>query len=77
VSTQREEVLHDIPPDVRGRLAARLLKGWVSDDDLAALERLIRTTDAAGKDAVRKAAAGVSLSSVGQRARLKMLLGLP
>lgn len=77
VSTQREEVLHDIPPDVRGRLAARLLKGWVSDDDLTALERLIRTTDAAGKDAVRTAAAGVSLSDVGQRARLKMLLGLP
>lgn len=76
VSTQRDEVLHDIPPDVRGRLGARLLRGWVSDADLDALERLIRTADAAGKAAVRRAAAGVSLSDHGQRARLRILLGL-
>jgi hypothetical protein len=75
VFTQRDVVVTDLTPAVRGRLAGRLLEGWVSDEDLNALERLFRLGDAAGKDAVRKAAAGGTIGNLGQRARLKLLLG--
>lgn len=75
VVTQRDVVLSDLTPAVRGRLAGRLLEGWVSDADLDAIERLFRLADAAGKDAIRKAAAGVTIGNFGQRARLKLLLG--
>jgi hypothetical protein len=75
VATQREQVLREIPAAVRGRLGARLLKGWVSDDDLDAFERLFLLADSAGKAAMRGAAAGVTLSSIGQRTRLRLLLG--
>ncbi len=74
VATQREVVLREIPPAVRGRLGARLLSGWVSDADLDAFASLYRLGDAAGKAAMRSAAAGVTLSSFGQRIRLKLLL---
>lgn len=77
VSTQRDEVLRELPPVERGRLAGRLLGGWVSDADLNALERLYRLTDTPGKGAIRKAAAGVSLSDFAQRIRLKLLLESP
>jgi hypothetical protein len=75
VATQREQVLREIPAGVRGRLGGRLLTGWVSDDDLDAFERLFRLADEAGKTAMRGAAAGVTLSSIGQRTRLRLLLG--
>jgi hypothetical protein len=74
VATQREQVLREIPAGVRRRLGARLLTGWVSDDDLDAFERLYRLADDAGKAAMRGAAAGVTLSSIGQRTRLRLLL---
>ena len=77
VFTQRDAVLIDLTPSVRGRLAGRLLEGWVSDADLNALERLFRLADAAGKDAIRTAAAGVTIGNFAQRARLKLLLGSP
>ena len=75
VSTQRDEVVRAIAPDVRGRLAGRLLQGWVSDEDLDALERLFTLSDAAGQDAIRKASAGLTLSSFSQRIRLKLIVG--
>lgn len=75
VFTQREGVLKDLAPAVRGRMAGRLLEGWVSDADLDAVERLFRLTDVAGKDAIRRAAAGVTLSDFAQRLRLRVLLG--
>ena len=76
VDTQREEVLRDIPAAVRGRLGGRLLQGWVSDEDLGAFERLYRLADAAGKTALRGAAAGVTLSG-GQKIRLKLIVESP
>ncbi len=77
VFTQRDEVLTDLTPAVRGRLAGRLLQGWVSDADLDALERLFRLSDATGRDAVRTAAGGVTIGNFAQRTRLKVLLGSP
>lgn len=76
VATQRESVIRDIDPAVRGRLGARLLSGWVSDADLDAFERLYRLGDAAGKAAMARAAAGVTLSG-GQKIRLKLIVGSP
>lgn len=76
VATQREHVLRDIPAALRGRLAGRLLQGWVSDDDLDTLERLHRTADAPGRTAIASAASGVTLSG-GQKIRLGLILRSP
>lgn len=76
VATQRDSVIRDIDAAVRARLGARLLSGWVSDADLDAFERLYRLGDAAGKAAMARAAAGVTLSG-GQKIRLKLIVGSP
>jgi hypothetical protein len=75
VDVQRDEVLRGLPADVRGSLGKRLLQGWVSDEDLVAFERLFTLADADGKAKLRTAAAGVNLSSFGQRMRLRVLVG--
>jgi hypothetical protein len=76
VATQRDPVLRDIEATVRGRLGARLLSGWVSDADLDAFERLYRLADPAGRSAMARSAAAVTLSG-GQKIRLKLIVGSP
>jgi hypothetical protein len=72
VDVQRESVLIAIPPAQRVRLCARLLQGWVADEDIDALARLYRLADATTRTAIRAAAPPEALSG-GQRTRLRAI----
>lgn len=77
VSTQRDEVIRDILAAEKVRLGTRLLRGWVSDEDIDAFEHIYRLGDAATRTGLRAAAHAVTLSSVGQRTRLRVLFSGP
>ena len=72
---QRDEVLAALPPDEVVRLCRRLLEGWVSDADLTAFERLFRLGPAPARDTLRATVRPGELSDLGQRGRLRLLLG--
>ncbi|HEY4453296.1 MAG TPA: DUF4157 domain-containing protein [Pseudonocardiaceae bacterium] len=77
LDVQRDEVIRDIPAAQRARLGTRLLQGWVSDADLDAFAKLYRLADARGQAALRAAANSAieSLTSIGQRSRLRTIVG--
>lgn len=77
VSVQRDEVIRDIPSAEKVRLGARLLRGWVSDEDLDAFERIYRLGDAVAQAGLRAAADAVTLSDLGQRMRLRIMVAGP
>ncbi len=72
VDVQRDVVLAAIPQAERVRLCARLMKGWVSDDDIDAFERLYRLGNGPARAAIQAAAPPNALSG-GQRIRLTLL----
>jgi len=55
VHTQREEVIRAIPQAEKVRLCARLLRGYVDDSDLVALQRIYQLSTAAERTAIRVA----------------------
>ena len=72
VNTQRPEVLKALPASEKVRLVKRLMQGWVSDDDLDALESIYTNSTSAEKDQIKAAASPDDLSG-GQRTRLRAI----
>ncbi len=72
VNTQRPEVLKALSASEKVRLVTRLMKGWVSDDDLDALEAIYNNSSSAEKDQIKAAASPDDLSG-GQRTRLRAI----
>jgi hypothetical protein len=67
------------PPSVTQKIAAinTLLDWWVSDDDLTIIESIVSTVGEADKQAIAAAIQPriSSLTSIGQRTRLRVILG--
>lgn len=73
VSVQRPELLQSLPAAEKVRLSVRLMQGWVSDDDLYALEAIYRSGTAAEQEQIRKVVNPDDLNSTAQRTRLNKL----
>ena len=73
---QPPAALRDVPLDDRLRMINRLLDGWVSDDDLDAIDRLCANAPSQQLAEVEGAITPrvTSLTSHGQRARLRAIL---
>ncbi len=69
-------VILGIPTSEKIRLVNRLLDGWVGDDDITAIEKILANVSAADKTALRRAIEPRirSLSSITQRTRLRLAL---
>jgi hypothetical protein len=76
---QPPAALRDMPIDEKTRMVNRLLKGWVSDDDLDGIERLYNASTRADQVILRAVIAPQiqDLWSIGQRTRLRILLARP
>lgn len=78
VTDHATETIAEVGTDLKLRMINRLLDGWVSDDDLDAVEKICKSVHAAGEiNAIR---AGVQpreldLTDLGQRTRLRVILG--
>jgi len=79
VARQPAAALVDMPLEEKVRMVGRLLDGWVSGDDLDAIERLYRNSSATDKAALAVVIAPRirSLISPWQQARLRRLIGTP
>jgi|GEM_PF-3029057 len=55
VHTQREEIVRGLPQAEKVRLCTRLLRGYVDDSDLVALQRIYTLSTAAERTAIRAA----------------------
>lgn len=73
VTTQRPEIIRGLSGDEKVRLARRLFQGWVSDEDLDALETIYNSASSDVKARIRAAIDPVDLQDLGQRLRLRML----
>jgi Domain of unknown function (DUF4157) len=69
-------VILGITTSEKVRLVNRLLDGWVSDDDITAIEKIVANASATDKTALRRAIEPRigSLSSITQRTRLRLVL---
>ncbi len=72
IDTQRPEVIKALSSSEKVRLVKRLMQGWVSDDDLNALETIYNNSTSAEKDQIKAAASPDDLSG-GQRTRLRAI----
>ncbi len=72
INTQRPEVIKALSSSEKVRLVKRLMQGWVSDDDLNALESIYNNSTSAEKDQIKAAASPDDLSG-GQRTRLRAI----
>ncbi|HET7230542.1 MAG TPA: DUF4157 domain-containing protein [Longimicrobium sp.] len=75
VSVQRPEVIRAIPATEKVRLVTRLLKGYVHNSDLDALEVIYRNATPAEQAQIRAAINPADLTFEDQRNRLKGILG--
>jgi hypothetical protein len=73
VSTQRPEILNALAGAEKVRLVTRLFNGWMSDDDIDAIERIYNNSTNAQKAQIRGAINIDDLTSADQRARLRAL----
>lgn len=73
VSTQRVEIIKGLPAAEKVRLVKRLFSGWVSDDDIDAIERIYKNSTSAEQATIKGAVNIGDLSDVGQRTRLRLL----
>ncbi len=73
VSTQRTEVIKSLPTAEKLRLCKRLFSGWVSDEDLDAIESIFKNATFAEKTLIKAALNPNDLSNLGQRTRLRTL----
>ena len=76
VSTQRPEVIRAISTTEKVRLVAILLSYWVTDADLDALQVLVNNATLEQLEAIRANVRPGSLSNMGQRVRLRIMLNL-
>jgi uncharacterized protein DUF4157 len=76
IMRQPPAAIRDVPIDEKLRMVNRLLDGWVSDEDLDAVERLyINSSDADMHEIGRAITPRISsLTDIGQRTRLRVLL---
>jgi hypothetical protein len=67
-----------LPAAEKVRMIFSLMKGWISDDDVAAMTRILQSvTSAAEMDAIRRTVEpyiASQMSSIGQRTALRMAL---
>jgi len=73
VSMQRAEIIKALSAAEKVRLVKRLFSGWVSDDDIDAIERIYNNSTSAEKSTIKGAINIGNLSDVGQRTRLRVL----
>jgi hypothetical protein len=69
-------IILGIPTSEKVRLVNRLLDGWVSDDDITAIEKIVANASAGDKPALKAAIDPriADISSVGQRTSLRLAL---
>lgn len=77
VSTQRPEIIRSVSAAEKVRMTGLLLSGWVTDADLNALQVIVNNASAAELDAIRASVRPTSLSDMGQRIRLRLMLHMP
>jgi hypothetical protein len=73
LSTQRVEIIKNLPATEKVRLSKRLFGGWVDNSDINAIEVIYKNSSDAEKTQIRAAINISDLSDVGQRSRLKLL----
>jgi Domain of unknown function (DUF4157) len=73
INSQRAEIIQSLPVAEKVRLATRLFSGWVSDEDIDAIEIIYNNSSAGEKISIRGAVNPDSLSDIGQRTRIRAL----
>ena len=75
VYTQRDEIIRDLQATEKARLVARLFSGWISDEDIDAFERIYNLSSTTDKAVIRAVITTSDFMNLGQRTRVRAIIG--